>query len=127
MLLRFVIAANGKHLINGPHIVLSVTSTLNETERRSLSGSLFETGARRTQIIDRNIEYAYIKKQPDPWGRRAFYFNCTREGGDSGWLRDNLNQMKESPAPHEITARWTFRGQWDPEACIRELWNILAY
>jgi len=80
-----------------------------------------------SQIIDRNIEYAYIKKQPDPWGLRAFYFNCTREGGDSGWLRDNLDQMKESPAPHEITARWTFRGQWDPEACIRELWHILAY
>lgn len=58
MLLRFVIAANGKHLINGPHIVLSVPSTLNESERRNLSGSLFETGARRTQIINRNIAAA---------------------------------------------------------------------
>ena len=58
MLLRFVIAANGKHLINGPHIVLSVPSTLNESERRGLSGSLFETGARRTQIINRNIAAA---------------------------------------------------------------------
>jgi rod shape-determining protein MreB len=58
MLLRFVIAANGKHLINGPHIVLSVPSTLNESERRSLSGSLFETGARRTQIMERPIAAA---------------------------------------------------------------------
>ena len=58
MLLRFVIAANGKHLINGPHIVLSVPSTLNESERRNLSGSLFETGARRTQIINRSIAAA---------------------------------------------------------------------
>ena len=58
MLLRFVIAANGKHLINGPHIVLSVPSTLTDAERRSLSGSLFETGARKTQIIDRSIAAA---------------------------------------------------------------------
>ena len=65
--------------------------------------------------------------QPDPWGLRAFYFNCTREGGNSGWLKNNLNQMEKPPAPHEITACWTFRGQWDPEARIRELWDVLAY
>ena len=64
MLLRFVLAANGKHLIRGPHIVLSVPSTLNETERRSLSGSLFESGARRTQIIDRSIAAALGAELP---------------------------------------------------------------
>jgi len=64
MLLRFVIAANGKHLINGPRVVMSVPSTLNETERRNLSGSLFETGARRTQIIDRAIAAAIGAELP---------------------------------------------------------------
>ena len=80
-----------------------------------------------SQILDRNIEYAYIKKQPDPWGLRAFYFNCTREGGNSGWLKNNLNQMEKTPAPHGITARWTFGVLWDPEARIRNLWHVLAY
>ncbi len=60
-------------------------------------------------------------------GLRAYYHNCYREGGDSGWLHNNLNQMKGAPEPHQITARWTFREQWDPEARIRELWNVLAY
>ncbi len=80
-----------------------------------------------SQIIDRNIEYAYIKKQPYPWGLRAYYYNCTREGGDSGWLKNNFNQMNKTPEPHEVTARWTFHDQWDPEACIRELWKVLTY
>ncbi len=81
------------------------------------------------QILDTNIRYAYSDRQPDPnqWGLRAYYYNCYREGGDSGWLRNNLDQMEGAPAPHAITAQWTFRNQWDPEARIRELWNVLAY
>ena len=80
-----------------------------------------------SQILDRNIEYAYIKKQPDPWGLRAYYYNCTREGGNSGWLRNNLHEMQGAPEPHENTARWTFHNQWDPEVRIRNLWHVLAY
>ena len=53
--------------------------------------------------------------------------NCSREGGHSGWLANNLNQSDEAPAFHEVTARWTFGGKWDPEAKIRALWNVLAY
>ena len=81
------------------------------------------------RILDSNIHYAYINKQPDPnaWGLRAYYHNCYREGGDSGWLHNNLDQIEGAPEPHQVTARWTFREQWDPEARIRELWNVLAY
>ena len=81
------------------------------------------------RIQDKNIEYAYIKRQPDPntWGLRAYYYNCTREGGDSGWLRNNLDQMAGAPQPHQMTARWVFHDQWDPEARIRDLWSVLAY
>ena len=50
-----------------------------------------------------------------------------REGGNSGWLSNNLSQSEENPEFHEVTALWTFRHQWDPEASIRKLWNILAY
>ena len=80
-----------------------------------------------SKILDHNIEFAYIKREPDPWGLRAYYYNCHREGGDSGWLKNNLNQMEGAPEPQEITARWTFHDQWDPEARIRDLWHVLAY
>ena len=81
------------------------------------------------KILDRNIRYAYANRQPDPnpWGLRAYYHNCYRDGGHSGWLENNLSQMEGSPEAHQLTARWTFREQWDPEARIRELWHVLAY
>ena len=82
-----------------------------------------------SQILDTNISYAYTDKvlDPCPWGLRVYYYNCSREGGHSGWLANNLNQSEEAPAFHEVTARWTFNNQWNPEAKIRELWNVLAY
>ena len=80
-----------------------------------------------SQILDRDIEYAYIKKQPDPWGLRAYYYNCTREGGDSGWLRNNLDEMEHPLASYSMTAEWTFDGKWDPEKVLRDLGRIVAY
>ena len=80
-----------------------------------------------SNILDKNIHYAYSSKQPDPWGLRAYYYHCTREGGDSGWLKDNFHQMESATDPQEITPLWTFRGQWDPEAVIRSLWSVLSY
>ena len=81
------------------------------------------------RILDANIRYAYLNRQPDPnpWGLRAYYYNCYREGGNSGWLNNNLDQMEGAPAPHAITPSWTFYGSWDPEARIRTLWHVLAY
>ena len=80
-------------------------------------------------VIDEDIRYAYTDKvlDPCPWGKRVYYYGCTRDGGDSGWLKDNLQESAESPEFHGITALWTFGGQWDPERRIRELWNVLAY
>ena len=81
-------------------------------------------------ILDSNIRYAYIDKQPDPnkWGLRAYYYNCYREGGNSGWLKNNLDEAEGSPKFHEITAKWVFKKKkWDPEKRIRDLWKILAY
>ncbi len=80
-------------------------------------------------IIDSNISYAYTDKvlDPCPWGQRTYYHGCSREGGHAGWLADNLGNAPGSPAPHAITARWTFEGKWDPERRIRELWPVLAY
>ncbi len=43
-------------------------------------------------VLDGNIHYAYSDKvlDPCPWGLRTYYYGCTREGGHSGWLNDNL-------------------------------------
>ena len=87
-------------------------------------------------IKDEDIGHAY-KKQPKlaqgktvdpcPWGHRVYYSGCTRDGGHSGWLADNLQTAEGHPAFYEITAPWTFDGQWDPERRIRDLWGVLAY
>ena len=80
-------------------------------------------------ILDTNISYAYTDKvlDPCPWGLRTYYYNCLREGGNSGWLANNLSEADGSPMFHAVTAQWTFNGQWDPERCIRDLWQVLAY
>ena len=82
-----------------------------------------------SKILDTNISYAYTDKvlDPCPWGLRVYYYNCSREGGHSGWLANNLDKSEEAPAFHAVTARWTFNEQWDPEAKIRELWHVLGY
>lgn len=90
-------------------------------------------------ILDQNIEHAYKGRtaeemakegkilDPCPWGQRTYYYGNRREGGHSGWLKDNLKTAPGSPEFHMITALWTFDGKWDPEQYIRELWNVLAY
>ncbi|MDR0989051.1 MAG: pectate lyase [Prevotellaceae bacterium] len=81
-------------------------------------------------ILDTNISYAYTDKvlDPCPWGQRTYYYGCTREGGHSGWLDNNLQTAENPPtAYYSVTARWTFAGKWDPEKRIRELWDVLAY
>ena len=82
-----------------------------------------------SQILDQNISYAYTDKvlDPCPWGQRTYYYNCTREGGHSGWLNTNLSEADGHPQYHTVTALWTFNGQWNPEARIRDLWQVLAY
>ena len=80
-------------------------------------------------ILDENIHYAYTDKvlDPCPWGLRAYYYACTREGGHSGWLNNNLQESKGSPEFHAVNALWTFGGKWNPESHIRDLWGVLAY
>ena len=80
-------------------------------------------------VIDGNIHYAYSDQVLDPctWGLRTYYYNCFREGGHSGWLRNNLSEAPGSPASYGCTAAWTFDYRWDPEQRIRDLWDVLAY
>ena len=82
-----------------------------------------------SNIKDANMAYAYADRveDPCPWGVRTYYYGCTREGGHSGWLDDNLSGAEGSPEFHAVTAHWTFGERWDPESRIRELWRVLAY
>lgn len=81
------------------------------------------------RVLDENIRYAYTDKvlDPCPWGQRVYYLNCTRDGGHSGWLDDNFKTSEQAPEYHEVKAVWAFDGQWDPEARVRDLWNVLHY
>ena len=58
MLRHFVRQAVPKRIIGGPRILISVPAGVNEMERHSLMTSLFEAGARRTQMIERPIAAA---------------------------------------------------------------------
>ncbi|HVS97339.1 MAG TPA: pectinesterase family protein [Puia sp.] len=48
------------------------------------------------------------------WGRRVYYFGCSKEGRAYSWYADNLDQAPGSPDPHHIDAAWVFKGKWDP-------------
>ncbi|MCM1521596.1 MAG: pectate lyase [Muribaculaceae bacterium] len=87
-------------------------------------------------ILDENIDHAYAKRKPGeggkpmdpcPWGKRIYYLGCVRDGGNSGWLADNLSDAPGSPQYYTTTATWTFDGKWDPEKRMRDLWAVIAY
>ena len=58
MLRYFVNKAVGKRLLTGPRVLISLPAGVNEMERHSISTSLFEAGARRTQMMERPIAAA---------------------------------------------------------------------
>ena len=58
MLRYFMGKVVGKRLLGGPRILLSVPDGVNEMERHRIMTSLFEIGARRTQIMERPIAAA---------------------------------------------------------------------
>jgi pectinesterase len=49
------------------------------------------------------------------WGRRVYYYNCHRTGGDYTWHANNLQQAPGAPVASAINAEWVFKGKWHPE------------
>jgi hypothetical protein len=45
----------------------------------------------------------------------AYFYNCHMEGGDQSWHADNLSSAPNAPTQSQITAKWTFNNEWDPE------------
>ena len=52
------------------------------------------------------------------WGKRVYFFNSHRKGGDYSWHKDNLHEAKGSPKAEMITPQWTFGGKWNPETIV---------
>ena len=46
------------------------------------------------------------------WGKRVYYFNSHREGGDYTWHKNNLPANLDVT---DITSTWTYDDTWDPE------------
>lgn len=46
------------------------------------------------------------------WGKRVYYYNCHRNGGDYAWHQDNLPATLNNIS---ITNSWPFDGQWQPD------------
>ena len=57
------------------------------------------------------------------WGRRVYYYNCHRAGGDYFWFKNNLSSAKGSPSPGEINANWVFGKRWNPLQSNNEITN----
>jgi len=69
-------------------------------------------------LADADIYAAESGDAAPLWGRRVYYYNCHRAGGDFAWLKDNLSTAAGAPKAAQITANWTFGGRWnvDPKA-----------
>jgi pectinesterase len=48
------------------------------------------------------------------FGRRVYYFNCHKDGGDYGWFKNNLNTAPGTPKANDINADWVFGNKWHP-------------
>ena len=48
------------------------------------------------------------------WGRRIYYYDCHKQGGEYSWYANNLDRAPGAPDPAKIDADWVFKGKWDP-------------
>ena len=64
-------------------------------------------------MADRDI-YLVATNNVIRWGRRVYYFNCHRKGGDYSWHADNLATAPGNPDASVINARWVFGKKWNP-------------
>jgi pectinesterase len=64
-------------------------------------------------MADTNI-YLVPTNNKIQWGRRVYYFNCHRDGGNYAWMKDNLTSAKGAPSGAEINTGWLFGNKWKP-------------
>ena len=66
-----------------------------------------------SNMADRDI-YLVPTNNLIKWGRRIYYSNCHRTGGDYAWHKDNLSSAAGSPKQSDITLQWLFKHKWEP-------------
>jgi len=65
-------------------------------------------------MADKDI-YLVPTENKIQWGRRVYYFNCHRDGGDYAWFNNNMNSALNSPKAEDVTIEWTFKNKWRPD------------
>ncbi|MGZ3879992.1 MAG: pectinesterase family protein [Flavisolibacter sp.] len=66
------------------------------------------------KMADKDI-YLVPSNNKIQWGRRVYYYNCHRDGGDYSWFRDNLGESLNPSKANDITSEWLFNNRWHPE------------
>lgn len=61
-------------------------------------------------MADSNI-YLVPTTNTIQWGRRVYYYNCHRDGGDYAWYANNLPARVNGT---DITVNWLFKNKWNP-------------
>ncbi len=87
---------------------------------------LAEDGS-RAWLYDEAHDVDVAKVDRTKWGRRVYCHRTFREGGDSGWLEDDLHNGTMDSVPSSTSVDWAFGGRWNPETAILGLWDILEY
>ena len=64
-------------------------------------------------MADADIYWAESGPGAKQWGRRVYYYDCHRQGGDYAWMKNNLATAAYAPAASAINANWTFGGRWN--------------
>jgi len=87
--------------------------------RNHRDGQFILIGCRfSSSMADRPIYRPETSPTPHRWGSRYYYYGCHRDSGDYRWFADNLPQADAGISAENISARWTFRGMWDPESTM---------
>ena len=88
--------------------------------RNHLDGAFYMINLNFSEkLIDQPFYLPESAPGPYKWGRRCYFNNCHRQGGDYNWFKDNLTTADESLTPDQVTAKWTFstaENPWDPES-----------
>lgn len=66
-------------------------------------------------MADEDIYYVTAAHNPLNWGKRVYYQNCHREGGNYAWFGNNLAKAPGAPKENQINAQWVFHNNWHPE------------
>lgn len=65
-------------------------------------------------MADEDIYWVASSGNTLQWGRRVYYNNCRREGGNYTWFQNNLKKAKGSPKASKIKLAWVFGKSWRP-------------